>query len=202
MDVLAVGLHPRTRTGAAGAHYTSTGKLPMIPGVDGVGQRPDGKKIYFVPDDDALGTMADKAVVDVQRSIELPDDVDVAKVAAALNPAMSAWVALRRRVPIEPGQSVLVFGATGNAGTMAVQVAKRLGAGRVVGAGRDSFGSTHLRQSAPMRSSVSMAMPRQRLGRWVKQPPKSISSLTICGASRRSRPSWPSWPNGPTAAGP
>jgi NADPH:quinone reductase-like Zn-dependent oxidoreductase len=90
-----------------------------------------------VPDDDALGTIADKAVVDVQRSIELPDDVDVAKVAAALNPAMSAWVALRRRVPIEPGQSVLVFGATGNAGTMAVQVAKRLGAGRVVGAGRD-----------------------------------------------------------------
>jgi NADPH:quinone reductase-like Zn-dependent oxidoreductase len=50
---------------------------------------------------------------------------------------MSAWVALRRRVPIEPGQSVLVLGATGNAGTMAVQVAKRLGAGRVVGAGRD-----------------------------------------------------------------
>jgi len=46
-------------------------------------------------------------------------------------------VALRRRVPIEPGQSVLVLGATGNAGTMAVQVAKRLGAGRVVGAGRD-----------------------------------------------------------------
>ena len=50
---------------------------------------------------------------------------------------MSAWVALRRRVPIEPGQSVLVLGATGNAGTMAVQIAKRLGAGRVVGAGRD-----------------------------------------------------------------
>ncbi len=137
VDVLAVGLHPRTRSGASGAHYTSTGRLPMIPGIDGVGQRPDGKKIYFVPDDDALGTMADKAVVDVRRSIELPDDVDVAKVAAALNPAMSSWVALRRRVPIEPGQSVLVLGATGNAGAMAVQVAKRLGAGRVVGAGRD-----------------------------------------------------------------
>jgi NADPH:quinone reductase-like Zn-dependent oxidoreductase len=81
--------------------------------------------------------MADKAVADVRRSIPLPNDVDVAKVAAAMNPAMSAWVALRRRVPIEPGQSVLVLGATGNAGTMAVQVAKRLGAARVVGAGRD-----------------------------------------------------------------
>ena len=137
VDVLAVGLHPRTRTGAAGTHYTSTRNLPMIPGIDGVGRRSDGKKVYFVSDDDALGTMAEKAVVDTQRSIELPDDVDVAKVAAALNPAMSSWVALRLRVPIESGQSVLILGATGSAGTMAVQVAKRLGAGRVVGAGRD-----------------------------------------------------------------
>jgi len=54
-----------------------------------------------------------------------------------MNPAMSSWVALRRRVPLQPGQTVLVLGATGNAGTMAVQVAKRLGAGRVIGAGRD-----------------------------------------------------------------
>lgn len=136
VDVLAVGLHPRTRSGAAGAHYTSSATLPMIPGVDGVGRRPDGKRIYFVADDDVIGTMAERAVVDVRRSIELPDRVDVAKVAAAMNPAMSSWVALRRRVPIEPGQSVLVLGATGNAGMMAVQVAKRLGAGRVVGAGR------------------------------------------------------------------
>jgi len=130
VDVLAVGLHPRTRTDAAGAHYTSTGTLPMVPGIDGVGRRPDGKRIYFVAGDDVIGTMADKAVVDGRRAIELPDDVDVAKIAAAMNPAMSAWVALRRRVPIESGQSVLVLGATGNAGAMAVQVAKRLGAGR------------------------------------------------------------------------
>jgi NADPH:quinone reductase-like Zn-dependent oxidoreductase len=51
---------------------------------------------------------------------------------------MSSWVALRRRVPIQAGESVLVLGATGNAGTMAVQIAKRLGAGRVIGAGRDA----------------------------------------------------------------
>jgi NADPH:quinone reductase-like Zn-dependent oxidoreductase len=137
VDVLAVGLHPRVRTGAAGAHYTSTGTLPMIPGIDGVGQRADGTRVYFVAADDVIGTMADKALVDARRSIELPDDADAAEVAAAMNPAMSSWVALRRRVPLEPGQSVLVLGATGNAGAMAVQVAKRLGAGRVVGAGRD-----------------------------------------------------------------
>ena len=136
VDVLAVGLHPRTRSGAAGAHYTSTHALPMIPGIDAVGRRSDGKRIYFVADDDVGGTMSDKAVADARRSVELPDDVNVISVAAAMNPAMSAWVALRRRVPIASGQSVLILGATGNAGTMAVQIAKRLGAGRVVGAGR------------------------------------------------------------------
>jgi NADPH:quinone reductase-like Zn-dependent oxidoreductase len=137
VDVLAVGLHPRVRSGAAGTHYTSTGELPMIPGIDGVGRRPDGTRIYFVADDHVIGTMADQAVVDARRAIELPDGVDATKVAAAMNPAMSAWVALRRRVPLRPGQSVLVLGATGNAGRMAVQVAKRLGAASVVGAGRD-----------------------------------------------------------------
>src|SRR5262249_14145670 len=107
VDVLAAGLHPRVRSGAAGQHYTSSGTLPLIPGVDGVGRRPDGKLVYFAADDDTLGTMADKAVVDPRRSVELPDGADVAKVAAAMNPAMSSWVALRRRVQLTPGQSVL-----------------------------------------------------------------------------------------------
>jgi len=137
VDVLAVGLHPRVRTGASGRHYTSTGTLPMVPGVDGVGRRDDGRMVYFVADDDLVGPMATRTVIDTRRSVVLPDGADVVKIAAAMNPAMSAWVALRRRVPIVAGQSVLILGATGNAGQMAVQVAKRLGAGRVVGAGRD-----------------------------------------------------------------
>jgi NADPH:quinone reductase-like Zn-dependent oxidoreductase len=138
VDVLAVGLHPRVRTDAAGAHYTSTGELPMIPGIDGVARLPDGNRVYFVAADELAGPMAEQTVIDLRRSVPLPARADVEKVAAAMNPAMSSWVALRRRVPIEAGQSVLVLGATGNAGTMAVQVARRLGAGRVVGAGRDA----------------------------------------------------------------
>jgi NADPH:quinone reductase-like Zn-dependent oxidoreductase len=137
VDVLAVGLHPRVRTGASGRHYTSTGTLPMIPGIDGVGRLRDGQRVYFVVPDDTWGSMADQAVIDRRRTVPLPENVDVTKIAAAMNPAMSAWVALRRRVPLQPGQSVLVLGATGNAGGMAVQIAKRLGAARVVGAGRN-----------------------------------------------------------------
>jgi NADPH:quinone reductase-like Zn-dependent oxidoreductase len=137
VDVLAAGLHPRVRTDASGRHYTSTGTLPMIPGIDGVGRLPDGRRMYFVVPDDAWGSLAEQAVVDLRRVIPLNEEVDPLKVAAAMNPAMSSWVALRRRVPLQPGQAVLVLGATGNAGTMAVQVAKHLGAGRVVGAGRN-----------------------------------------------------------------
>ena len=137
VDVLAVGLHPRVRSGASGKHYTSTGKLPLVPGIDGVGRRADGRVVYFVADDDLVGPMATRTVIDSRRSVPLPEGADVVKIAAAMNPAMSAWVALRRRVPIQAGQSVLILGATGNAGQMAIQVAKRLGAGRVVGAGRD-----------------------------------------------------------------
>src|ERR1700749_4463077 len=81
VDVLAVGLHPRVRSGAAGPHYTSAGTLPMVPGIDGVGRRPDGRRIYFVAGDDVVGTLAEQAVVDPRRAIELPDDVDAATVA-------------------------------------------------------------------------------------------------------------------------
>src|ERR1700677_4174660 len=84
-DVLAAGLHPRVRTGAAGKHYTSSGTLPMIPGTDAVGRLPDGKLVYFAADDDVLGTMADKALVDPRRSVGLPAGTDVAEVAAAMN---------------------------------------------------------------------------------------------------------------------
>ncbi|HEV8064676.1 MAG TPA: zinc-binding alcohol dehydrogenase family protein [Acidimicrobiales bacterium] len=138
VEVLAAGLHPRVRSGANNSHYTSQGELPMIPGIDGVGRRPDGRLVFFVVGDSHLGTMAGYAVVDEKRSVELPTGLDPVVVAAAMNPAMSSWVALRRRIDFRPGQSVLVLGATGNAGQMAVQVAKRLGAGEVVAAGRDA----------------------------------------------------------------
>ncbi|MFT3863682.1 MAG: zinc-binding alcohol dehydrogenase family protein [Solirubrobacterales bacterium] len=138
VEVLATGLHPRVRSGANGTHYTSEGGLPMVPGFDAVGRRPDGALVYFVSEDDAAGTMAERAVMDERRAFELPADVDAAAIAAAMNPGMSSWVGLRRRAELVPGEAVLVLGATGNAGRMAVQIAKRLGAGEVIAAGRDA----------------------------------------------------------------
>jgi NADPH:quinone reductase-like Zn-dependent oxidoreductase len=147
VDVLATGLHPRVRSGASGKHYSSTGKLPMIPGIDGVGRRvDDGALVYFACDDEVSGSMCERAIAESWRIVELPENIDIAKVAAAMNPAMSSWVALRRKRPLSGGERVLVLGATGNAGTMAVQVAKLLGAGAVVGAGRNLERLQALRQ--------------------------------------------------------
>lgn len=137
VEVLAAGLHPRVRSGASGTHYTSEGGLPLVPGVDAVGRRPDGGLAYFVADDTVAGTMAERAVMDERRSVPLPDGIDAIAIAAAMNPGMSSWVGLRRRAELAPGETVLVLGATGNAGRMAIQIAKHLGAGEVVAAGRD-----------------------------------------------------------------
>jgi NADPH:quinone reductase-like Zn-dependent oxidoreductase len=137
VDVRAAGLHPRVRSGASGTHYADERVLPMIPGIDAVGRLPDGKLVYCVVHDTPFGTMAAQVVADRRRCVPLPDGVDEAVIAAAMNPAMSSWIALRLRAPIEPGQSVFVLGATGNAGQMAIQIAKLLGAGRVIGAGRE-----------------------------------------------------------------
>jgi NADPH:quinone reductase-like Zn-dependent oxidoreductase len=137
VDVLAVGLHPRVRSQADGSHYTSTDELPLIPGIDGVGRRCDtGGLVYFVLPDTRFGSMAEQVVIDGRRSIPLAEGTDPLVVAAAMNPAMSSWVALQRRVDFQPGQTVLILGATGNAGQLAIQVAKHLGASRVVAAGR------------------------------------------------------------------
>lgn len=137
VQVLAAGLHPRVRSGAAGRHYADQPVLPMIPGVDAVARTPDGKLVYCVVHDTPYGTMSEQVVADRRRCIPLPDGADQALIAAAMNPGMSSWIALRLRAAIQKGQSVFILGATGNAGRMAIQVAKLLGAGRVVGAGRE-----------------------------------------------------------------
>ncbi|MCU1513326.1 MAG: quinone oxidoreductase [Microbacteriaceae bacterium] len=138
VDVVAAGLHPRVRSQADGSHYTSTRELPLIPGIDGIGRCADGSLVYFVLPDTSQGSMAERTVIDTRRSLALPADADPIPLAAAMNPGMSSWVALKKRVAFAAGESVLVLGATGSAGQLAIQVAHHLGAGRIVAAGRST----------------------------------------------------------------
>ncbi|MFI9589073.1 zinc-binding alcohol dehydrogenase family protein [Nonomuraea sp. NPDC052265] len=138
VQVLAAGLHHLTRSKANGSHYSADGGYPLVPGADGVVRDKEGNLRYVVLDGTPNGTFADRTLIDPRRSVILPDGIDPVRIAAAMNPAMSSWVALRRRVDFRAGQRVLVLGATGNAGRMAVQIAKLFGAAHVIGAGRDT----------------------------------------------------------------
>ncbi|GAA4684378.1 zinc-binding alcohol dehydrogenase family protein [Frondihabitans cladoniiphilus] len=163
VDVLAAGLHPRVRSQADGSHYTSTDELPLIPGIDGVGRGSDGRLRYFLLPDTTRGSMAERALIDTRRSIPLAEGTDPVAVAAAMNPAMSSWVALRQRISFEAGQSVLILGATGSAGRMAIGVARMLGASRIVAAGRDAARLAEL-PALGATETVSLAGPAAEVG--------------------------------------
>lgn len=137
VDVVAAALHPRVRSQANGSHYTSTGELPLVPGIDAVVRDAKGKLYYALLDDTKLGSMAQRTIIEKDRSVLLPKHADPVAVAAAVNPVMSSWVALRHRIHFKRGSRVLILGATGSAGRMAVQVAKQHGANEVIGAGRN-----------------------------------------------------------------
>ena len=122
-------MHPATRGIAAGKHYTSPKALPALAGADAVVRRADGSLGYVMVM--GAGTLAERIVIDPAAVIPVPAGADPALLVATMNPALSSWCALRTRVPFRAGQSVLVHGATGNAGSMAVKVAKKGDEGKV-----------------------------------------------------------------------
>jgi NADPH:quinone reductase-like Zn-dependent oxidoreductase len=135
--VKAAGLHHIVKGLASGKHYGSTGELPFIPGVDGVGRLEDGTRVYFGILHGPFGSFAERCVTARAMCLPVPETLDDPTIAAIINPAMSSWVALTKRTQFVVGDSVLILGATGVAGRLAVQIAKRLGAKRIVAVGRN-----------------------------------------------------------------
>jgi NADPH2:quinone reductase len=135
IHVRAAGLHPVVKAIASGEHYSSTAAGPAIPGIDGVGVLGDGRRVYFGFVRKPWGTMAERAAA--PKFIPVPDGLDDATAATIANPGMSAWMALKERAQLAAGETVLILGATGVAGQLAIQVARHLGAKRIVAAGRN-----------------------------------------------------------------
>jgi len=137
ITVRASALSQFTKSRAAGTHYSAEGGFPTVAGSDGVGKTQDGRRVYFALPEEPYGAMAEKSVVRSQQCIELPDDLDDITAAAIANPGMSAWCALEQRAHLKPGETVLINGATGTAGRLAVQLARYLGAAKVIATGRN-----------------------------------------------------------------
>lgn len=168
VEVTAAGLHPVVRALANGSHYGSTGKLPFIPGVDGVGRLQDGKRVYFGVTKAPFGTFAQRAVTQSWMCLPLPDSLDDITVAAAMNPGMSSWAALIMRAKFVRGENVLILGATGIAGQLAVQIARRLGAKRIIVAGRNPKALAKLAELGA-DASISLEQDRDALAASFRQ---------------------------------
>jgi NADPH2:quinone reductase len=171
VNVSAAGLHPIVKSLADGTHYASSDMLPIISGVDGVGRLEDGTRVYFGMSRSPFGTFAERSVTAPYMCSPIPESLDDVTVAAIMNPGMSSWAALLR-AQFVAGESVLILGATGVAGQLPVQVAKRLGARRVVAAGRNPQVLEELGQQGA-DAVVSLSQGREAVvssfrGEWVK----------------------------------
>jgi len=136
VTVAAAGLHQIVKGIANGSHYMSSGELPFIPGVDGVGRLSDGTRIYFGGARFPYGTMCEQTVIGKALVVPLPDGIEDALAAGIANPGMSSWVALDRG-RFTADETVFILGATGTSGQLAVQIAKARGARHIIAAGRN-----------------------------------------------------------------
>ena len=137
VHVKAASLKNVDKAMASGSHYASPRELPVVCGVDGVGVLDDGTRVYCGGSRPPYGMMAEHSVVSRAWCLPVPEGVDDNTAAALPNPALSSWLPLTWRAQLKPGETVLILGATGVSGKLAIQIAKQLGAGRVVAAGRN-----------------------------------------------------------------
>lgn len=135
--VKAASLKNLDRSLARGSHYDSHRSFPTVVGLDGVAVLEDGTRI-LTGARPPYGMMAEKALISKEWYVPVPDTIDDATAAALPNPGLSAWFSLTWRAQLQPGDTVLLLGATGVTGKMAIQLAKHLGAGRIVATGRNA----------------------------------------------------------------
>src|SRR5579885_2364504 len=147
--VTAAPISPLDLLCASGTSYFGAPRLPYIPGTQGVGivmeadALAPGQRIWFSCDAGMKpgdGSMAEYCVIDEASALTLPDQIDEDLAAALGLSSIAAWMALTWRGRLQPGEQVLVLGASGAVGQVAVQAAKLLGAGRVIAASRDAVG--------------------------------------------------------------
>jgi NADPH:quinone reductase-like Zn-dependent oxidoreductase len=139
VEICAAALTTLDKVIARRVHYVKMPDGPFVIGREGVARRSDGRRIYFNTNAPIapFGSMAERALIDPQFSFPIPDGVADDVAAALGNAGLAAWLALSWRGRLQPGETVLILGATGVSGLIAVTAAKRLGARRVVAVGRN-----------------------------------------------------------------
>ncbi len=135
--VTAAAITNIARMRVAGTHYSGHDALPAVAGLDGVGRTEDGARVYFGGPKEPYGSMAELVAAPTRMLAPMPDELDDLTAAALPNAGVSAWLSLAHTAGLTAGQDVLIMGATGVTGRLAVQCARLQGARRVVAVGRN-----------------------------------------------------------------
>ena len=147
LEVLATPLNPIDVAVASGRHYAGHPALPYVPGVETVARVLESRRhaagtVVWLGltgiGIDRDGALTDRLIADDDDLVIVPDGADPALAAALGVAGMAGWLPVAWRAPVQAGETVLVLGATGTVGLVALQGARALGAGRVVAAGRDA----------------------------------------------------------------
>ncbi|MGY6564640.1 MAG: quinone oxidoreductase family protein [Halomonadaceae bacterium] len=138
VTVHATALSPIVKGLASGRHYASGTTAGFVPGVDGVGIDAEGERVYFLFPKTPFGSMAEKSLVAREMTVPIPEGLSDERAAAIATAGLASWIALTRRAKLQRGETVMVLGATGSAGGMALQTARYLGVSRVIAVGRDA----------------------------------------------------------------
>lgn len=145
VTVKAASIKNLDKARASGKHYSTENEThkPTVVGSDGVGYLEDGSKVYFFS---KKGTVAEKAVANPQMMVSIPENLDFSIAAALPNAVMGSAMALKFKAGIKSGNVVLVNGATGITGRIAVQIAKVYGASKIIVTGRNEESLRALRE--------------------------------------------------------
>jgi NADPH:quinone reductase-like Zn-dependent oxidoreductase len=137
VEILAAGMNPADVRIASGTFASERHEPPYVAGKEGVGRREDGTLVYFDASVEPYGAFAERSAIPPGSGYAVPDGLDPALAVCLGVSGLAAWIGLDWRGRLAAGETVLVLGASGVVGQIAVQAAKLLGAGRVVGAARD-----------------------------------------------------------------
>ena len=130
--VQASSISQITKARASASHYSSDSEVPFIPGFDGVGTLEDGSAVYFLLPKNPYGAMAEYCVVDKKNCLIVPKILSTELIAAMAIPGMSSWAALVDQAKMVEGDTVLINGAGGISGRLAIQIAKFLKAKKII----------------------------------------------------------------------
>jgi NADPH:quinone reductase len=162
-EISAVSLNPIDVNVGAGRYFAGHPELPYVPGCEGVGRAPDGTRVYLFGDGLGVardGLLAERATARADLGIPLPDAASDEVAAACGIAGMAGWMPVAWRAPVRASDRVLVLGATGTVGLVAVQAAKLLGAGHVVAAGRNP---DRLKRAAELGADATVSLDEDDL---------------------------------------